>query len=308
MTFHLKPIYSALLASGITLAVASPTFALTTKNPCDSRQSAIHCAYITSNSLITHGKYIRVKEVKAGLSAVTAIYCASPNSQPVMNIPYSQRSIHHHGEKINWEFSQCLDENCSASKPLLDDSFTVIQSGKQLSSTPKSVTEMTLDPHYGVDCQPIHYAKKDLSFTARHVQSSLQEQLDTAIYIIQAYPIALVETADILQRMQNIASEVAAGGSTSLDVKYQQLKHEIDAVQEVSTLDGMQKVSGGSIGLQIGDWWNSSSLSYTIFVAATDLDSLGIVQTDVKSIDDATAAIDQLGYAQSVVNSILDSK
>lgn len=295
------------LASGTTLCLAQTANAYIVKNACNDSVNNIHCAYVTHDPAITKGKYIKVKEIKKGHASISSIFCAAPDSMPVMNIPQYQKMKYQSGEIINWQFSQCFNDDCTTSKPLFDDQFSITKSGNKLSSSPKNIAEITLDPGYGIDCVPDSDRRvKPLKYHT--MNSSLQKRIDDAALMIDSLPYALEETADLLHRMRQIARQVVSSGDTTLDAKFQRLKREIEISQEVSTFDGLKLIRKGTVSLHFGGWWNNnSSLSLTIPLPPTDIYSLQIAWASVDDVTRAAYAIASLNEAIATVEDAINS-
>ena len=243
------------------------------------------------------------------------VYCAAPNTQPLITIPQSQWGSYEPGDSITWQYSQCVDEDCSTSKILMEDKFTISKSDKLYTSGPKKSVEVALDSNYGVSCKIDDADTKHVTALKKHVgDSSLEMRIDDATAMLQAVPIMLNETASILTQMTTIAAEVASGTHSSdqdaqMDKQFQTLKSQLDKVQRVNTLDGYKKLSNGSMTIQIGYSSYASDASVLgIPLTATDAVSLGVSYLDVQNIRDAQNALANLNYAISVVANALSLK
>ena len=300
--------------SASVLLLSPISFAMAAQSPCDATRmkDAIHCAYLAQT---TQGKYIKVKEIQKGRPATTMVYCAAPTAQPLMSIPQSQWGAYQPGDSITWQYSQCVDEDCSSSKVLLDDKFTISKSGKLYTSGPNKFVAVALDSNYGVSCKTDAVDTKRVAGLKKQVNdSSLQMRIDDATAMLQAVPVMLNNTTSVLVQMVAIATEVATGTysqdqMTQMDKQFQTLKAEMDKVQRVNTLDGYKKLSNGSMSIQIGySSYMSDASVLNIPIPATDQESLAVSYLDVQSQDDAQYAIVNLNYAMSVVTNAMSLK
>lgn len=281
------------------------SYALPVQNPCNdiSNKDAVHCAYIAPAAQSIPGKFIKIKEVQNGRPATTKIFCVAPSSLPLKTIPQTLWSDRQPSNQMSWQFSQCLDEDCTTSKSLSDDKFTVTKSAKLYSSGPKNSIEINLDPNYGVNCKA--EGSKQLASI-----SALEMRIADAIAMIQAVPVALDATSDVLTQMTAIANDAASGTYTppqllGLDNQFQTLKDEMDKVQRVNTLDGYKKISAGSINITFG----YVAYDYLqIPIPASDQYSLGVSYLDVLTQSDAEYALLQLANAQAVIANGLSLK
>lgn len=290
---------SALFAlSPISLLLLSTSYAAPVQNPCDSIQNndAVHCAYIGAMSQPVSGKYIKIKEIQSGKPASTHIFCTAPSKSPLKVIPQNLWSKKD-AQNITWQFSQCMDEDCVTSKLLADDKFTVTKQGKVFTSGPKNRTEIVLDPNYGVNCD-VKKADKPIAY-----DSALNMRIEDAVAMIEAIPVVLAQTGNILTEMTSIAEDVANGGYSpsqmlNLDNQFQTLKDELDKVQRINTLDGYKKVSLGSLFIQFG---YSGYEVLQIPIPATDKYYLDVAYLDVTNEYNATYAVPTLINALDVV-------
>lgn len=255
-------------------------------SPCDApfSKNAIHCAYVSSPASQLTGKYLRIKATEEGHPSFTKIFCATTGALPVMDIPQSLSGKYAPGDKINWQFSQCLDEDCSASQMLVDDKFTITKSGDIVSSDTKNKVEVPLNPAYGVNCHA--------SDTKYNNEYAVSPFIQDAVSLLNYIPQEIDSTVNILKDM--IATTIQAQSGVmneadliALNVKYKDSMLEIDQLQRVNTLRGVKKVTGGTLKLSQTD---NEKWSLHISVPVMDLDALGIRNTDVLSASDAQAA------------------
>lgn len=291
-----------LVTSGTTLffSPVSPLYAA--QNKCEASTDNIHCASIQSET----GKFIKIKEIQRDRTPTSMIMCAS--SQTVLSIAQNQIGQYQLGEPISWQFSQCIDEDCATSKPLLDDKFTITRSGKLYTSSNKKAVNIALDPSYGLDCK----AEKTNVQPKNHLlTTSLDMRIDDAVALLQAVPTAFTQTASILNNMRTIALDAANNSHTpqeliNLNNQFQTLKDAIEMAQRVNTLDGYKTVSGGTITISIGSWYSFATL--TIPLPPTDIYSLNIFGQNVLTTMDASAAVSTIDDALNVVSYALSIK
>lgn len=292
MTWNVKFI---LALSGSASILLSPIVATAnTISPCDASFSkdAVHCAYASSSVSQLTGKYIKVKVSEQGHPAFTKIFCATASTFPLMNIPQSLSAAYTPGNTVNWQFSQCTDEDCSASQTLLDDKFTITTSGDAISSGPKSKVEVQLNPAYGVNCD----ANDSNGINSENVVSPF---IQDTIALLRYVPKEINQTINLLTQMENIATQAANGTYSStqlfnLNTQYQAIMSQIDKVQRVNTLSGVKKVNGGALRLSQtqGNKWHLN-----IPVPVLDLDMLNVRSTDTLSVYDAETALPVLQNA-----------
>ncbi len=293
---------SVLAISG-TLLITQGTSTIAAQNPCEfNNKNAIHCAY--SSQIGNLGKYIKVKETHQGLSPFTMIFCAT-NKHTILNIAQNQSAIYPVGTNVRWEFSQCNDENCSTSKPLLDDTFQITKSDNTFSSQPKQVVDIPIDANYGTNCNPNN--TQDL--TKKHLDdSALQMYIDDAIHMVACIPSAMDDTLRTLERMRAYAVQATDGTHSSselfnLNKTFQGLKKEMDKWQHINTLSGLKSVSGGSLSIQIG-----SEYPLGVDIPQTDKWGLNIAADDLLSQSDALITLSHIDIAITTVNNALSMK
>lgn len=305
MSNNFKSVFTVTFTS---LLFSSCTYAIASKTPCDlAHKHDIHCAFVTPMAPKAN-KFVRVKEVQSGHPAISMTFCA-PTDRPLMNIPQNQWGPYQPGNKISWQISQCQDEDCSISKPITDDKFTITKDGKQYSSAPKTTVEITLDPNYGVNCTLDNEKLNKLDAFKRHVNdSSLQMRIDDAVSMIEAIPVAMDNVTTILNEMHVLASDAANGTHSSsqlgnMDKVFQTLKDEISKAQRFNTLDGYKVLSGGTLSIQIGYcYYNMDQCSLSIVIPATDINSLGIAYDSISDNTGAQQAVTDLNYAIDIVS------
>lgn len=291
-----------LLVTGGTTLFLSPLHLFAAQNKCEASADTVHCASVQGET----GKYIKVKETQKGHTPTSMIMCA--NSQTALSIAQNQVGQYQLGETISWQFSQCIDEDCTASRSLADDKFTITRSGKLYTSSNKKVVNIILDPSFGQDCK----VEKTNVQTKNHLlTSSLDMRIDDAVALLEAVPTAMTQTATILNNMRTIALDAANNSHTpqeliNLNNEFQTLKDAIDMAQRVNTLDGYKTVSGGTITISIGSWYSFATL--TIPLPPTDKYSLNIYGQNVLTSMDASAAVSTIDDALNVVSYALSIK
>lgn len=291
---------------GQSLLLSLPaSYALALQNPCESaaNKDAIHCAYITNSTPNMTGKYIKIKEIQPGRPALSKTLCAAPSQFPLKSIPQFFWGTHQPSNQVTWQFSQCLDEDCTSSKMLLDDKFVITQKAKNYSSGPKNTVEITLDPNYGANCK----AEGTINIP---FDTALEMRIDDGVAMIHAVPVALTATGNVLAQMTAIANTAASGTHSpaelvDLNNQFQTLKDEMDKVQRVNTLDGYKKISAGSITISFG----YGAYDYLrIPIPASDQYSLNVYGLDVLNVTDAEVAIVQLNDAATIITHALSLK
>lgn len=308
MGFNLKTWVT--LSGGYSLLLSPALVLAAQMNPCASsyNKNAIHCAYLSDSGTKNVAKFIKVKETQAGHSPVTSIYCVGVDARPLMNIAQSQWGIHKEGDKISWQFSQCADEDCSSSRVLLDDKFTITKSGKMFSSAPKNVVEFSLDPNYGANCTAEMIHPRKGSDQHQLTSTSLQTRIDDAVAMMEAIPGAMNDTSILLGEMRTLAVNAATGTHTPLEYStlnnlFQTLKDEVDKAQRVNTLSGYKKISNGTVNIQIGyNWYNLEQYMLEIPLPATSNDALSITYLDLLSSYSAANAVTTIDAALDVVS------
>lgn len=295
MTRNIKLIFA--LSSSV-CAMLNPTLS-TAKMvlPCNTAFSkdAIHCAYISSTDPKLTGKYIKVKVSKQGFPASTKIFCAAAGTFPVMSISQNSSGLYTPGTKMNWQFSQCSDEDCSANQALVDDKFTITKTGEMISSGPKDKVEVSLNPAYGDNCKAsdAHIVSDD---------DPLSTSIEDMVSLLQYIPEERNDTISILTKMIQVAttatdSVVDQKGRIALDEEYEKYMAQIDKLQRVNTISGVKTVNGKLRLTQL----SGAKWSLDIPSPLMDLDALGVRNTDVLTIDDANAALVVLNNAVSSI-------
>lgn len=295
-------IKDVLLVTGGTTLFFNPTTALFAANKCDVNQNTIHCASIQGDT----NKFIKIKETQAGKSPASYILCAS--SQTILSLMQNDISRYQTEQPISWQFSQCLNEDCSVSRPLLEDKFVITKAGKVYTSKHKKAVEVILDSTYGQDCKA---EKIEVKLKNPLLTSSLDMRIDDAVSLLQHVPTALTQTASILNNMRTIAIDAATNTHTTQELinmnnEFQTLKDAIDQAQRFNTLDGYKNVSGGTITISIGSWYSFATL--VVPLPPTDKYSLNIYAQNVLSSMDASAAVSTIDDALNVVNYALSIK
>lgn len=294
------------LTSGSTLLL-SPLYVLA--HPCDNpvNKNSIHCAYLASSE--NTGKYIKIKETQAGRAPVSMMFCAAPGSRPIMNIPQNLWGRYQPGDQINWQFSQCLDEDCNNSKILLDDKFTITKNGNVYSSASKKLVEVDLDPGYGMSCNVESPTKdKKVSMQKTNVAMSwLQINTDSAASMVESIPTVVQSTSTLLGNMDDIAKDAASGRHSrrelyQLNKRFQELLAQIDTAQNVYTVQGYKKVSNGTLDINIG----FGSTNFNFGIPATDVESLGVSTLNVLTVANAQDADQAIQTAKSLVDELID--
>src|SRR5690606_25355414 len=106
--------------------------------------------------------------------------------------------------------SQCLDEDCTSSKLLADDNFTITKNKDSYSSGPKSAVEISLDPNYGDNCIPDTKTASKAATVKNHAQdTALEIRIADAVNLIESVPTSMQGTRNILLLMQDVAIDAA---------------------------------------------------------------------------------------------------
>lgn len=304
------------LTGGSVLFFSPITYAIMT-SPCDNalNKNAIHCAFVGESSLKDMGKYIKIKESQNGHMTTGLIFCATQSSHALLNIPQNQWGSYQPGDNVDWQFSQCIDEDCNTSKPLFEDKFTITRAGKLYASSPTKSVEVVLDPSYGESCKLSKTDKQKIVALKNHtMDSTLQTRIDDAVNFISAIPTMLDNTANMLQQMRELADESASDSTNDservvLNNQFNLLKDEINQRQQVSTLNGAQYLSGGSVNITIGNyWWNNRVGSLSIPLEATDIQSLNVANLSIVNQSLAMDSQGSLAMALDVVNNAMTIK
>lgn len=292
MKWNFSP-YFVIGQSALLLLPATHTFAMS--NPCTTAaaKNTLHCAYLASANPAMSGKYIKIKESQDGKAATTKIVCAAPNHFPIKAIPQSIW-LANQKTNISWQFSQCLDEDCSGSRALLDDKFSITRTGNTYTAGAQHHVVVNLDPNYGVNCKALASAN----------DSALEMRLEDAFDLLASVPVSLASTSDILNQMHALATSAASGSYSSMELsnlnnQFQTLKDEMDKAQRVNTLDGFKKVSAGSITISFG---YGAYDQLQIPIPAYDQYSLGVSGLDILSVYDAQFALSSLDDSIAIVN------
>lgn len=298
-----KDFRSVLTISGSSLLFSFTPIANAITNPCPPTN--IHCDYLTASSQ-TSGKFIRVKNIQKGHASTSMIFCAQPN-QPIMSIPQTAKNHYLNGTQIQWEISQCVDEDCSSSQLLVNDKFTISQNKGTTISTP-SQAGISLNAAYGVNCKPedasaIEALKQFVAY------SPLQIRIRDMDAVLNHLPPALDETLKSLHQMRNLAVDAANGthGSAdlaNLDTQFQSWINHIDKIQHAKSLDGYKLVTGGTIHLWFGPYPNyQPDMNIDVVIPATDIHTLYLDVLHIYTQADAQNALFYLNNAIDVVNS-----
>jgi len=131
------------------------------------------------------------------------------------------------------------------------------------------------------------------------------------VSLLQTANGAVTQSLNLLQRMREIASQAASGTYSSTDLgnlntEYQSLLDEIDRVVNVSTFNGTDLLSGGSVTIQIGES-NSTNDRISIGLISTSSSALSLSSTDVLSQGSAQTVLGTLHSAIETVTTGLAS-
>lgn len=296
--FQLSALFSVLVLSG------SVSYA----TPCDIyNKDAIHCVYATGLDNQA-GKYIKVKEVTNGV-AKSVTYCVNSNTQSIYTLYQHLGGVEYKaGDKVALQFSQCFDEDCTTTKSLLADTFTIAKKHHHYSATTAQAA-IQIDPTYGTNCELPNSATHDKNLKNRMPALHTNMRLADAARMIDMIPLALEGTAVTLQRMRELAIFAANGASSctdkqNLDAEYQTLKDEITRIQTYVSLNGPKYVSDGSLTLIIGHA-DLGSNSLMVSMPATSIAALhlqdSVIYNSACTTDDAMYAVDTLNDAITTV-------
>lgn len=293
-----------LVTSSTSLFLTPAAHLFAAPNKCDNSPNAIHCAVVQGDS----GKFIKVKEAQKGRAATSMTFCA--NSQTLLSIAQNQAAQYQAGQPITWQFNQCLDEDCTNSKLLMADQFTITKKGKVYTTGAKKSVEVVLDPSYGQDCK-VDNSTNGTTLKNHLLTSALDMRIDDAVSLLEAVSPSLTQTTSILNNMRTIANDAATNSHTpqeliNLNNQFQTLKDSIEMAQRVNTLDGYKTISGGTITISIGSWYSFATL--TIPLPPTDIYSLNLYGQDVLSSYNAEAAVSTIDDALNVTSYALSLK
>lgn len=121
---------------------------------------------------------------------------------------------------------------------------------------------------------------------------------------------ALNEISSILNRMRELGMQAANGtlsseDRTTLNVEFSALVEEIDRISTTTVFNGTNLLDGsasGGIPIQVGINSNTTDDVINVTLTETSASTLGFNSSDVTSISNAQAALDQIDLAIDQVN------